>query len=84
MAVIVTGMYEPECCKDCYLSAGYGCEIKGQIMTTEEMKSCDPDCPIRSIDGLIDKINSCWYIDKVDKEYAVKIIKDYCGEGEQE
>lgn len=87
MSVIITGMYEPECCKDCYLSAGYGCELKGQIMTTAEMQKRDPDCPIKSVDGLINKLadmaDSDAYGDyQLGTNYGLmltaKIVKEYC------
>ena len=47
MSVIISGMYVPERCSDCYLSVGYGCEIKGLsemlvknvIIITQKIKS---------------------------------------------
>lgn len=83
MAVIIAGMYEPDCCKDCYMSAGYGCEIKGQIMTTEEMKYRDEDCPIKSVEGLIEKLSKeQWKTGDPSVAYgfakAIDIIKEYC------
>lgn len=90
MAVIISGMYEPENCKNCYLSAGYGCEIKGQIMTTKEMESKPDDCPVKSIDGLIDAIKTADALRCKDSAgniftlnvYIFEIIKEYCEEGD--
>lgn len=88
MAVIVTGMYTPENCKNCYLGCGYGCEIKGKIMTTKEMESKPDDCPVKSMDGLIDAIKTGEALRCKDtagniftlNDHIFDIIKEYCEE----
>ena len=86
MAVIITGMYTPENCKNCYLGCGYGCEIKGKIMTTKEMESKPEDCPVKTIDGLIDAIKTGDVLRCKDNLGNIftsnsdifEIIKEYC------
>ncbi len=90
MAVIVAGMYVPKCCNECYLAAGYGCEIKCQIMTTKEMESKPDDCPVKSMDGLIDAIKTGEALRCKDtagniftlNDHIFDIIKEYCEEWE--
>ena len=58
-AVIVTDMQMPDCCDNCYLAAGYGCVVTGEIMTTTDMKTKRSDiCPLKSVDGLIDALKN--------------------------
>ena len=61
-AVIITGMKMPYVCDDCHLSAGYGCEVTGTILISENMKIGKPlNCPIKSVDGLVDYIKDHSY-----------------------
>lgn len=84
--VLIEDMNIPDACKDCYCGAGYGCEIRGQIMTYKEMQTRPDWCPLIDADTLIEDIKkdilTCWYIDKVDKEYALAIIDKHLGRTE--
>ena len=87
MAVIVEGMYEPTSCKDCYLSAGYGCEIMGRVLTTKEMEQRQKDCPVKSVEGLLEYIRKWSYpvhYDRNSVEHGMTMtgieqaIREYC------
>ena len=58
MSIIVTGMDMPKYCGSCDMS-GTGVCRKWMCLTSYEMgKKRAEDCSLKSIDGLIDKINS--------------------------
>lgn len=98
MSVIVTGMDIPKYCSDCSMRYyNMGCWITENGLDWE---NCDKirleDCPLKSIDGLIDKIieqGDLYAIGgiaggklvKFGIQIAIKTIKEYCGEnGEEE
>jgi hypothetical protein len=85
MSVIVTGMDMPERCIQCsfHNNSNDYCKIKYEFASLVKGKN---DCPLKSIDGLIEKIkempnrnpsysHTC---DVVDREDLIEIIKEYC------
>lgn len=91
MAVIIPKMDIPESCADCELitgiiTNGYGsfgrCSlIFGSWINILAYERRD-DCPLKSADGLVEKIEDAIYAANSDeesiKEMAITIIKEYC------
>lgn len=92
MAVIVTGMEMPESCSVCPLHTEYmsniicgktGSKIGITCACYERMK----DCPLKSVEGLIEKIKTdmsrFMYDDygntTTEHDVLVGIIREYCG-----
>jgi len=89
--VIVTGMDMPKYCGSCDMSGTGACR-KWMCLTSLEIgKKRAEDCSLKSIDGLIEKIENIdryatnnghdiWLKTPEDiKKEVVKIIKEYCG-----
>lgn len=84
MSVIITNNI-PESCVECYSlncslpypKNSYKDKVKKKYITQRH-----EDCPLKSIDGLIEKINQIELLaDKTRgdiKDEAIKIIKEYC------
>ena len=86
MAVIITGMDMPESCEKCQMSYDMqlsGCPILHKWSTTHEENRMD-DCPLKSVDELIDKIeieicSRNYYTRETDtRDKIIDIIKEYC------
>ena len=86
MSVIV-GMDMPKSCYACKLRKGCNCIIKKMYLP--DLSVQNQDCPLKSIDGLIDKIierGDLYTIGgraggksvKFGMQIAIKIIKEYC------
>lgn len=91
MSVIVTGMDMPECCHwDCELCRedGGAC-ILGTYDEKADTKVVRPkSCPLKSVDGLIEKIQTFNNVVKEDFGTSISVsdcimlIKEYCGVSE--
>lgn len=91
MAVIVTGMDMPESCKRCPIR--YDCYRWIRYLQTQTTTACNPQmegCPLKSVDGLIKKIEQQQKVISLLKGLSgaeemkgmndcIKIIKEYCG-----
>lgn len=87
MGVIVTGMKMPESCVECDKRRFNKCYMNGVMAIEHEYrnnnKKINPDCPLKSVDGLIEKIkehNEC-HRDEIDGLYMndiLEIVKEYC------
>lgn len=84
MSVIVTGMDMPENCSDCPINDSYGvCNILRESPDDGKLDNC----PLKSVDGLIDAIKTGTGIRCKDKlwnvftsdEDIIEIIRKYCG-----
>ena len=96
MSVIITGMDMPENCANCpltYLDTGddaywglneYRCVKDNGLIDIHDKERLD-DCPLKSVDGLIDKIeieicSRNYYTRETDtRDKIIEIIKEYCG-----
>lgn len=91
MSVILKGMDAPKCCFGCiYRSEINGlhsrCSITNQIILQDEYNKVADDCPIKSLDGLINEIENAEIRGHVRDEecfnrgvnFALNIIKKYC------
>lgn len=81
MSVIVAGMEMPEYCYDCPCHNSEN----GQCKITKDYESMKRpfDCPLKSVEGLIEKIKEYneFRRDEIDEMYMndiLKIIKEYC------
>lgn len=80
MSVIVIGMDMPKNCKECRKASSH------EIVAMDCVLLRHTDCPLKSIDGLLDYIkhniaNIAWYFDKDwddGFDYLSKVIKEYC------
>ena len=83
MAVIATGMDMPKSCWECPLTEKMSCFN----FDFEDSEKRPKDCPLKSVEGLIEKINNlsdtirgirsdgnCFFT----PEEVIKIIKEYC------
>lgn len=90
MSVILTGRDMPDSCESCRLQFS-NCDIRYNLGVIESTrlkldKKRHPDCPLKSVEGLIEKIRkmpndnpSYWHTcDVVDREDLIEIIKEYC------
>lgn len=95
MGVVIRGMDLPECCgkcRDCriVLPNEMKCYRTKSTMDWELGENRRmADCPLKSVDGLIDEIKSLsnantdyWNdnADTVDREDLIDTIREYCGE----
>lgn len=89
MAVIVSGLKYPVGCKDCKFRCGdvdtlvgAYCELifPGGYVLKDDWENRRGDCPLKSVEGLIDhlRITGTSYIYEQD---VFKVIREYCGEG---
>lgn len=85
--VIVTGMKMPKCCSGCpILDSEYGeCQHTYVATTWNEEDGRPPNCSLKSVEGLIEKINEMDfdfgdYYDHTEKiqDMVIKVIKEYC------
>lgn len=81
--VIVTDMEMPKTCMKCKdfvtysIYDGYCIKLKKHMHVTDSTKERCPDCPLKSIEGLIEKIESQTMISK---KSVIGLIKEYCKE----
>ena len=88
MSVIVTGIDMPKncvCCNDNGIREILDCKL---IFSGCANCGRHPYCPLKNVDGLIEKLNECADDkstgEQVGIDFAIEIIKDYCGERRKE
>lgn len=88
MAVIVKGMDMPKSCKKCPAFATTACELWSKQKTySDQMSKKHDSCPLKSVEGLIEKIETdmshYMYDDygntTAEHDVLAGIIKEYCG-----
>ena len=95
MSVIITEMDMPKCCDVCERDCPENLKIwyLADDKDINNGTAIHPNCPLKSIDGLIDKIierGDLYTIGgrasgksvKLGMEIAIEIIKEYCGVSE--
>ena len=86
MSVIVTGIDIPKSCGECNASGTGACRKWFDVKEIGLKRS--ERCPLKSVDGLIEKLNEC--VDdkstgeQVGIDLAIDIIKEYCGMEDEE
>ena len=90
MSVIVTGIDMPKNCKECELTfldtgddAYFGTNCNRCIYDYAEICHDDKrwdDCPLRSVEGLIEKIEERRSKQNCSCSDCIDIIREYCGE----
>ena len=81
MSMIVTGMEMPKFCGECNAS---GTGVCRKWVSVKELGSKRSElCPLKSVDGLIEKLNECADNkstgEQVGIDLAIDVIKEYCG-----
>ena len=97
MAVIIEGMQMPGSCRECEWRKKCPHWNRRSLWKEEYMRKRADDCHLKSVDGLIEKMQSCFithgqviegefFSDDAENynlglEKAIEIIREYCGEG---
>lgn len=83
MSVIIPGMDLPGSCNHCELNDGVKCNITGESWNWG-MARRKSNCPLKSVDGLIEKIKDIEIEPHPNgvlaKKKCIDEIKEYCGE----
>ena len=83
MSVIVTDMDMPKCCRDCDYECINDIFVSDIILKSEYIHKRHEDCPLKSVEGLIEKIKEYWIqcddlLQAPTLRGIRKIIKEYC------